>query len=142
MKLPPRTKSLLAAAALLVLGFGGGTVFGLWLSARFFTQFLAVSPDAPGPGDYLVERIVRNLAAELDLTAAERAAVEAEFRASVVRTKRLRAETTLKMREIVRDTNARVAGKLPPDKAAKFRDFTVRQFQALGLEQLLEETKP
>jgi hypothetical protein len=139
MSLSPRAKSFLAAAVLLALGFGGGTVFGLWLSARFFTQFLAVSPEAPGPGDYLVDRLVRKLAAELDLTPEERAAVAAEFRASVVQTKRLRAETTLRMREIVRDTNARVAGRLPPAKAAQFRDYTVRHFQSLGLEALVEE---
>lgn len=141
MSWSPRTRSVLAAGLILGVGFAFGTVFGLWCATRMMTQFVNASPDAPGPSDYLIDRIEADLTRQLDLTPAERAAVGAEMRATVGSTKRLRAENTLRMRAIFTDATERMAARLPPEKAAKFRELTVRRFRQLGLDALIEPEK-
>jgi hypothetical protein len=138
MKLSARTRSLLAAGLILGVGFAGGTVFGLWVSMRFFTQFVATSVNAPGPGDYLVEKLERDLARQLDLTDAERNAIGEEMRATVQMTKRLRAETTMKLRTILADSTERMAAKMSPEKAKEFRSLTARRLRMIGLDELNE----
>jgi hypothetical protein len=146
MKLSARTRSLLAAGLILGMGFAGGTVFGLWVSMKFFTQFVAASVDAPGPGDYLVEKLLRDLERQLDLTETERTAVGAEMRATVQMTKRLRAETTMKLRAVLTDSTDRMAAKMSAEKAKMFRELTARRLRMLGLDELNEpqwqEAKP
>ena len=138
MKLSARTRSLLAAGLILTVGFAGGTVFGLWVCTRFLTQFVNASPNAPGPSDYLFDKIEADLARELDLTPAERAAVAAEMRVTAGRTKRLRAENTLQLRALFTDSTNRMASRMAPEKAVKFRELTARRFRLLGLDVLNE----
>lgn len=138
MKLSARTRSLLAAGLILVVGFAGGTVFGLWVSTRFLTQFVNASANAPGPSDYFLDKLEADLARQLKLTPAERAAVALEMRATVGHTKQLRAENTLRLRAIFTDATNRMAAKMSPEKAVKFRELTARRFQLLGLDELNE----
>jgi hypothetical protein len=137
-----RTKSLLAGGLLLGVGFSLGGVAGVWGASRLLTQFLSVSPDAPGIADYLLDDLEADLVRQLDLTPSERIAVAAEMRATVAQTKRLRAENTLRLRAIFSDSMERMASKMAPEKAARFREMTERRLRRLGLEALLEERKP
>jgi len=137
-----RTKSLLAGGLLLGIGFSAGGVAGVWGASRLLTQFLNVSAEAPGIADFMLDDLEADLVRQLELTPSERAAVAAEMRATVPHTKRLRAETTLRLRAIFSDATERMASKMAPDKAARFREMTERRFRRLGLEALLEEKKP
>ncbi len=138
MKLSARTRSLLAAGLILIVGFAGGTVFGLWVSTRFLTQFVNASVEAPGLSDYLIDKLAADLAWQLELTPTERAAVTSEMRATTGQTKRLRAENTLRLRAIFTDATNRMAARMSPEKALKFRELTARRFQLLGLDELNE----
>lgn len=136
-----RTKSLLAGGLLLGVGFSLGGVAGVWGASRLLTQFVNVSPEAPGIADYLLDVLEADLVRTLDLTPSERIAVTAEMKATVAHTKRLRAENTLRLRSIFSDAMERMASKMAPEKAARFRELTVSRFQRLGLEALVEERK-
>lgn len=142
MSWSPRTKSLVAAALLLATGFSVGVVVGVWGTSKVMTQFLNVSPNAPGLSDYFLDDLEADLARQLDLTPAERAAVAAEMRATVVLAKQLRAETTLRLRAIFSDATERMASRMAPEKAVKFREMTERRFRRFGLGELIEERKP
>jgi hypothetical protein len=60
------------------------------------------------------------------------------MRATVQMTKRLRAETTMKLRTILADSTERMAAKMSPEKAKEFRSLTARRLRMIGLDELNE----
>ena len=98
-------------------GIGGGLLVMRGLAQRAFKGDLRAS----GPVDFLAGVLEQQIATDLELTPAQRAAAHQELETTVARFKDLRAQLRTDARIIVADTVTRVEQHLPPEKRPLLR---------------------
>lgn len=115
------------------LAGSGGTM--MYLKNRLqenFRQALAGGKTS-GPGEQMLNRFERNLAKELDLTEAEKAAVRTEMDQTRARLRELRESAATDFTQVTRDSVERVSTALPPGKRKIFREMTRERLKSWGI---------
>ena len=86
-----------------------------------------------GPGEMLATALENQIAAEVDMTSAERAATKEEVEVALVKFRNLRMRMRGDVRDIVKETLSRVEDRLPPEKRGKLRERVTARLQPWGL---------
>lgn len=131
---PSRWKAALLLVLIFCLGAACGVGGGLLVLRRIVRHAIA-NPTASGaPVDRLMSHLESELAAELDLTPAERAAIHADLQQAGAEFKTLRQDLWLRTGANARQTLQRMAAHLPADKAAKLEAAARRRLEPWGLQ--------
>lgn len=128
-----RWKAILILLLVFALGIGCGVGGGLLVLRRIVQQAIAHPDGAHAPADRLVGRVEALMAADLNLTAAERSAVHAELLQTAAELKALRLEVWQKTGTTVTDSLDRICKHLPAEKQALLRKKTAERLGPWGL---------
>lgn len=124
-------KAILAAMALLTVGFAGGVVATSSYGLHLVRQTLREPSDAR-PMNRLAERVHRRMVKELDLTPEQSQQVRDELQATVAQLRQVRSESLQRTRQIVREAQPRLASVLTPEQRVKFEKMAERRMRWLG----------
>lgn len=128
-----RWKALLLITCIFFLGGACGVGGGLLVVRHLVQRSIAHPDEAMAPVDHIIAHLESEITAELDLTPAERAAIQPELMQAAVEFKRLRQETWQKAGLNVRQTLDRISRHLPPAKTTALRAAAARRLQPWGL---------
>ena len=128
-----RLRAFLLIVLVFVLGAASGIGGGLLVLQRLMQRSFAGDFVKNGPGEILAATLENQIASEVDMTPAERAAAKQEVEASLVKFKELRMRMRGDVRDIVKDTLLRVESRLPPEKRDKLRERVTARLQPWGL---------
>jgi hypothetical protein len=128
-----RGKAVLLLAFIFILGAACGIGGGLLVLRRIAQHALTHPGGENAPMDRAAAHIESILAADLDLTAAERAAVHTELQQTAADFKALRAEVWQKAVVNVEDTLGRIAKHLPAEKQKRLQAQAEKRLRPWGL---------
>lgn len=137
MNTPPnhssRWKAVLLLLLVFALGAGCGIGGGLLLLRRVVQRAIAHPDKAHAPVDRLVGKVESVMAAELNLTEAERSAVHGELLQTAADFKALRQEVWTKAGMNVEGSLERICKHLPAEKQALLRKKAAERLGPWGL---------
>ena len=126
-----KLKAILAAMALLTVGFAGGVVATSSYGLHLVRQTLREPGDAR-PMNRLAERVHRRMVKELDLTPEQSQQVRDELQATAAQLRQVRSESLQRTRQIVREARPRLAFVLTSEQRVKFEKMADRRMRWLG----------
>ncbi|HBJ82506.1 MAG: hypothetical protein Q8M07_20165 [Prosthecobacter sp.] len=126
-------KAVLLLVLVFILGAACGIGGGLLVLRRVFQHAIAHPGGQNAPVDRVIAHLESSIASELDLTAAERAAIRPELEQAATDFKALRAEVWRKAALNVQDTLGRVSTHLPPEKQTRLQTEAAKRLQPWGL---------
>lgn len=132
---PRRLRALLLLLLVFCLGAASGIGGGLILLQRLAHRAWAGEMGEKSPMELVTQSLERQMSDELDLTPAERRAVQRELAVTVLRFRDLRTRLRADSREIVEDTLTRLEKHLPPEKTARLRERAGSRLRPWGLMQ-------
>ena len=131
---PSRWKAALLLVLIFCLGAACGVGGGLLVLRRIVRHALTHPTEQGAPIDRLMTHFEAELAEELDLTPAERAAIRADLQQAGAEFKTLRQEVWWRTGTNARQTLQRMASHLPADKAARLEAAARRRLEPWGLQ--------
>lgn len=128
-----RWKAALILAFVFMLGAGCGIGGGLLVLRRVVRHAMTSPGGQKTPVDYIAVSLEREMTSKLKLTDEERAQVHDDLEKAADEFKKLRADTLQKTKDKARDSLDRIAGHLPPEKAASLRELAAKKLKPWGL---------
>lgn len=129
-----RWRAWLAAISIFVLGLAVGAAGTVWLGTRVIRRAFQAPAASTTAAERAAARIGAELADELALTPAQAARVQAILNDSAANLRAVRMRALAEARAELRDSTARIAAELPPEKHAEFYRIIARRFHRLGME--------
>lgn len=129
-----RWRGWLVAAAIFLLGLAVGGAGTMALGVRAFRKAMQSPGSVRGLAERAATRIGADLTESLQLTPEQSARVQVILDDSAANMKAVRARAAMEAVAELRESTARIAAALPPEKHAEFYRVIARRFERLGLE--------